>query len=109
MTMDTLWQDVVEVGTTTIDSMGFYSFSDIPMYNRCLYYVQAELTEASEYFGQYVPTYHESALTWEEATPVMPLMNWPANIHIIPAGQMQSGEGTISGIVSELGTSGLYE
>jgi PKD repeat protein len=106
MTMDTLWQDVVEVGTTIIDSLGFYSFTDIPMYNRCLYYVQAELTEESEYFGQYLPTYHESALTWEEASPVMPMMNWPANIYMIPAGQMESGAGVISGIVSELGTRG---
>lgn len=106
MTMDTLWQDVIEVGTTYIDSMGFYSFPDIPMYNRCLYYVQAELTQKSQYFGQYLPTYHESALTWEEATPVMPMMNWPANIYMIPAGQMESGYGIISGIVSELGTRG---
>ena len=106
MTMDTLWQDVVEIGTTVIDSMGFYSFPDIPMYNRCLYYVQAELTEGSEYFGQYLPTYHESALTWEEATPVVPMMNWPANIYMIPASQMETGVGAISGIVSELGTRG---
>jgi PKD repeat protein len=106
MTLDTLWQDVIEVGTTFIDSMGFYSFPDIPMYNRCLYYVQAELTQESQYFGLYLPTYHESALTWEEAAPVLPLMNWPANIYMIPAGQTESGEGMISGIVSELGTRG---
>jgi PKD repeat protein len=107
MEMDSLWQNVIEVGSTMIDSMGFYSFQDISMYNTRLYYVQAELTEGSAYFGQYLPTYYESALTWEEATPILPLMNWPANIYMIAGRQMDSGDGAISGVVSELGTRGL--
>lgn len=102
--LDTLGQNVVEVGSTMIDSMGFYSFQDIPMYNTWLYYLQAELTPGSQYFGQYLPTYFESALTWEEATPWLPLMNWPASIFMIAGNQMDSGDGSISGIVSELGT-----
>jgi PKD repeat protein len=106
MTLDTLGQNVYEVASTFIDSMGFYSFPDVPMYNRCLYYIQAELTEGSQYFGLYLPTYFESALTWEEATPWLPLMNWPANIFMIGASQMESGNGAISGVVSELGTRG---
>jgi PKD repeat protein len=107
MTMDTLWQNVIEVQSVTIDSGGFYSFPDIPMYNTRLYYIQAELTEGSAYFGQYVPTYYESALTWEEATPWLPLMNWPANIYMIAGRSMDNGEGTISGVVSELGARGV--
>jgi PKD repeat protein len=109
MTMDTLWQNVIEVGSTTVDSGGFYSFQDISMYNNRLYYVQAELTEGSAYFGQYVPTYYESAMTWEEATPILPLMNWPANIYMIAGNAMGSGEGAISGVVSELGTRGFMD
>jgi PKD repeat protein len=107
LTLDTLGQNVTEVGSTMLDSMGFYSFSNIPMYNTRLYYVQAELNQESQYFGQYLPTYYESALTWEEATPILPLMNWPANIYMIPAGQLQSGDGVISGTVEELGTRGF--
>jgi PKD repeat protein len=107
MAMDSTWQNVIEVQSTTVDSGGFYSFPDIPMYNSRLYYIQAELTEGSAYFGQYVPTYFESALTWEEATPWLPLMNWPANIYMIAGSTMSTGDGTISGIVSDLGTRGF--
>jgi hypothetical protein len=107
MTMDSTWQYVVEVQSITIDSGGFYSFADVPVYNSRLYYIQAELTEGSAYFGQYVPTYYESALTWEEATPWLPLMNWPANIFMIAGSSTDSGNGAISGVVSDLGARGF--
>jgi hypothetical protein len=77
------------------------------MYNSRLYYIQAELTEGSAYFGQYLPTYFESALTWEEATPWLPLMNWPANIYMIAGRTMSTGDGAISGVVSDLGARGF--
>lgn len=107
MTMDTTWQNVVEVQSTTIDSGGFYSFPEVSMYNSCIYYVQAELTEGSAYFGQYVPTYHISSLSWEEATPWLPLMNWPANIFMIAGDSIDSGNGSITGVVSNLGIRGF--
>lgn len=103
MTMDTLWQGVVEVQSTTIDSGGYYNFPDVPMYNSRIYYIQAELSEGSAHFGEYIPTYHLSALTWEQAEPVLPLMNWPADIFMIPATEGNSGNGMISGIVTNLG------
>jgi PKD repeat protein len=107
MTLDTTGQNVIEVESVTLDSMGHYSFIDIPMYNTWMYYVQAELTQESQYFGQYLPTYYESALTWEEATPVLPYTQLPANILMIAGTQAGSGIGVISGIVSELGTRGF--
>jgi len=107
MTMDTTWQTVIEVQSTTIDSGGFYSFQEVSMYNSCIYYVQAELTEGSAYFGQYVPTYHISSLNWEEAVPVLPLMNWPANIFMIAGDSINSGNGSITGVVSNLGARGF--
>lgn len=103
MTMDTLWQGVVEVQSTTIDSGGFYNFSDVPLYNSRLYFVQAELTEGSAYFGQYMPTYHLSALSWEQAMPILPLNNWTYDIFMIPGSTVESGAGSITGIVSNLG------
>lgn len=109
MTLDTLWQNVVEVQSTTIDSGGFYSFPEVFMYNSCTFYIQAELTEGSAYFGQYVPTYHISSLNWEEATPWLPLMNWPASIYMLEGSSMDSGDGSISGVVSELGTRGFMD
>jgi len=107
MMMDTTWQGVVEVQSVTIDSGGFYSFNNLPMYNDCLYFVQAELTQGSVYFGQYVPTYHINALSWEEAMPVLPLENWPADIFMIATTQMSSGNGVITGMVTELGSRGF--
>jgi PKD repeat protein len=107
MTMDTLWQNVIEIQSVTIDSGGFYSFSEVPMYNSRLYYVQAELTEGSAYFGQYLPTYHVNAMTWEVAEPILPLMNWPANIFMIAGNQPDGGNGEITGVVTNLGARGF--
>jgi hypothetical protein len=106
MMLDSLMQGVIEVQTTTIDSAGWYSFPEVPLYNQYIYFVQAELTEQSAYFGQYLPTYHLSALVWEEAVPVLPLMNWPADIQMIPATMMANGSGSITGLVTSLGARG---
>ena len=107
MSMDTTWQGVIEVQSTTIDSGGFYSFPDIPMYDTRLYYIQAELTEGSAYFGQYLPTYHINSLNWETAMPILPLMNWPADIFMIAGSTVDGGNGVITGVVSDLGSRGF--
>lgn len=107
MTMDTLWQGVVELATVTIDSGGFYNFGEVPMENSRLYFVQAELTEGSAYFGDYVPTYHISSLNWEEAMPILPLNNWPFDVFMIPGSPVDGGNGTITGVVTELGSRGF--
>jgi PKD repeat protein len=107
MSMDSTWQGVVEVQTITIDSGGFYSFNNVPMYNSRLYFVQAELTEGSAYFGEYLPTYHLSALSWELASPVLPLNNWTADVFMIAGNTVDGGSGSITGVVSNLGTRGF--
>jgi PKD repeat protein len=109
MTMDTTWQGVTEVQTVMVDSGGFYNFAGIPLYNTRLYYVQAELTEGSAYYGEYLPTYHISALNWEQANPVLPLNNWTADIYMIAGTTMDAGPGEINGVVSDLGTRGFME
>ncbi len=107
MTMDTTWQGVTEIQSMTIDSGGFYNFSAVPMYNSRLYFVQAELTAGSAYFGQYLPTYHVNALNWEQAMPILPLNNWTSDIFMIAGSPVDGGNGSITGIVSNLGTRGL--
>jgi PKD repeat protein len=107
MAMDTTWQNVYEVQSTTIDSGGFYSFEAVPMYDSRLFYVQAELTEGSAYFGQYVPTYHLNALNWESAIPILPIASWPADIYMIAGSPVDGGNGAITGVVSDLGSRGL--
>jgi len=77
------------------------------MENSRLYFVQAELTEGSAYFGDYVPTYHISSLIWEEAMPILPLENWPADIFMIPGSPVDGGSGTITGVVTNLGSRGF--
>jgi PKD repeat protein len=106
MTMDTLWQGVVEVQTTGLDSGGYYNFYDVPMYNTRMYYVQAELTQNSAYYGQYVPTYHLDAMNWESALPILPFENWPADVLMIASSPVDGGSGTITGIVTNLGARG---
>ncbi len=103
-TFDTLWQNLIEVETTSILDNGYYEFDSIDPEPCRIYFVQAELTDGSAYFGQYVPTYHLSALYWEEAWPVIPFMFWPADVHMIPGGNYNSGPGNIFGTISELNT-----
>jgi PKD repeat protein len=106
MIMDSTWQGVVEVQSMAVDSGGFYNFPNVPMYNTSLYYVQAELTEGSAYFGDYLPTYHLNALSWEQAMPVLPINSWPADIFMIAGSPVESGNGSITGVVSNLGARG---
>jgi hypothetical protein len=68
-----------------------------------MYFVQAELTEGSAYFGDYMPTYHLNALNWEMAMPILPLENWPADVFMIAGSPVESGSGTITGVVTNLG------
>lgn len=109
MTTDSLWQNVIEVGSTTINDSGFYSFDSIPMSNFQLHFVQAELNEGSAWYGQYLPTYHISALTWQEAMPVLPLNNWTHDIFMVEGTPVNSGTGMIIGNVTSLGTRGMLE
>lgn len=109
MTLDTLWQGVVEVATTSTSNNGWYEFQNVPLFNGRLYYVLAELTDSSAYAGEYLPTYYISALNWESADPILPLLNWTADVYMIPATAMGSGNGTITGSVNNLGARGTME
>jgi PKD repeat protein len=109
MTTDSLWQNVVEVGSTTINDSGLYMFDSIPWNNFQLYFVQAELNSGSAWFGQYLPTYHISSLTWQEAMPVLPIPNWSTDIYMIPGTPVNSGDGMIYGNVTNLGTREVVE
>ncbi len=109
MTLDTLGQGVTEVANVVLDSSGFYMFPNVPMYNSRLYFVQAELTEGSVYYGDYIPTYHYNAMSWEYALPVMPFLNWTADVFLVPSSVLNYGSGMITGLVTELETRGYLE
>lgn len=74
-----------------------------------MHYVQAELSENSVYFGDYLPTYHISSLTWQNAFPVMPMFGWLADIFMVPGNNLNSGPGVITGTVTSLNTRGQME
>jgi PKD repeat protein len=108
LTFDTLGDNLVNVATTQIDANGYYEFDGVGLEN-CIYFVQSELTDASAYYGDYVPTYHLSALNWEEAWPVFPFwMGQSYDIYMIAdSNAVNSGNGNIIGVVNADESRGL--
>jgi PKD repeat protein len=106
-TFDTLGNNIVNVASTQVDANGYYEFEEVGFEN-CLYFVQAELNEASSYYGDYVPTYHFSSMYWEEAMPVFPFfMEWSYDIFMIPDISLVNGNGNIMGVVNSNESRGL--
>lgn len=101
MTFDTIGENLVNVAQTNIEENGYYHFEGVPL-ESCIYFVQADLSENSAYYGDYVPTYHISALHWTDAWPVFPFFdNEPADIYMIPVEEDNaSGNGMINGLVT---------
>jgi len=103
MTFDTIGNDLIAVAETEIDENGYYEFEE-EVTDYCLYFVQAELTDASAYYGDYLPTYHISALNWWEAMPIFRFYgydDYAADIYMIPSqGDNSTGDGVIIGTVT---------
>lgn len=100
MTFDTLGSGLFNIATTQIDANGYYEFEEVG-FEHCIYFVQAELTDASAFYGDYSPTYHYSALNWEEALPVFPFPTGEGNdIFMIADSNVTLGDGNINGIVN---------
>jgi len=103
MTFDTIGNDLIAIAETEIDANGYYEF-DEEVTDYCIYFVQAELTDASAYYGDYLPTYHISALNWWEAMPIFRFYGYdgyPADIFMIPSqGDNSTGDGVIIGTVT---------
>ena len=56
--------NLVMTETESFDNTGYYLFEDVNYGNGLTYYVQAELSQQSAHFGQYIPTYHYNATYW---------------------------------------------
>ena len=63
------------------------------------YLVKAALNEASEDYWDFLPTYYDNVLFWDEATYVS-VTNMSVNIYLIP-GNNPGGPGFIGGYISE--------
>ena len=101
MTFDTTGNGLINIATTQIvGDAGYYEFEEVG-FEHCMYFIQAELTDGSAYFGDYIPTYHLSAMNWEEAWPVFPTPNGSSyNVYMIADSNVTNGDGNISGIVN---------
>jgi len=103
MTFDTLGNNLITIETIDIADNGNYLFDNVNTGNAWIYFVQAELSPQSGYFGQYVPTYHFNAIIWTNAWPVFALP-CPANISydimMQPSTTAGIGTGYINGVVN---------
>ncbi|MBE9492065.1 MAG: PKD domain-containing protein [Bacteroidetes bacterium] len=106
MLFDTMGVNLVTVDTTTIGIDGSYLFEN---FEYRTYYIQAELTDGSVYFGQYLPTYHLSSLFWQGATLVIPNPASVYDIYMITNTNYNSGIGEISGTVNNMDTREVLE
>lgn len=100
--LDSLNGNLMPIETTMIDSNGFYLFDNVSSGNGYMYYTQAELTSNSIFYGQYLPTYHYSAISWNNASTVIPGA-CPGNIYydisMVEATAANAGAGYIGGTV----------
>jgi PKD repeat protein len=83
------------------DSLGMYWFGDVLPGH---YYIRASLLSSSAYYGQYVPTYYIDAVNWSNATLIeLGQPNNPYNIHMHHVMSYSSGNGNISGSITQNG------
>ena len=79
------------IDVCTIDSMGFYYFNDVPDGNYLVFAIPFDS-------NGYLPTYYGDVLNWAEATVIaLGEPNNPYDIHLLPAGNMPQGPGSVSG------------
>ena len=109
MVFDTSWTNIVAIDTAEIDADGSYEFEADP-FEHCVYFVQAELSDQSAYFGQYVPTYYINSLSWEEAWPVFPFFPFVSyDIFMVPQSTSNSGNAAVKGVVNAQSTRGVVD
>ncbi|MCX6244765.1 MAG: PKD domain-containing protein [Bacteroidetes bacterium] len=98
----------VETGVMTIvDSVEFGDSAGMYWFNGVLpghYYIRASLLPSSAYYGQYAPTYHFDAVNWSYATLIgLGQPSNPYNIHMHHINSYTSGNGNISGTITQNG------
>ncbi|MFC2100296.1 PKD domain-containing protein [Bacteroidota bacterium] len=95
---DSATQLLTAIDTTNIIQAGYYSFPNVPF---GAYLVKVALSPLSPYYWNYLPTYHDSVLLWNQANYVVLNSNSvSANIQMI-AGNNPGGPGFIGGNVTQ--------
>ncbi|MEN8223803.1 MAG: PKD domain-containing protein [Bacteroidota bacterium] len=99
---DAINSNIVSVATVSFDNNGNYLFENVNHGNGLSFYVQADLSQQSSYFGQYVPTYHYDAIYWEGAQTATEEECPGTIVHDIimqESTAAATGNGSISGVV----------
>lgn len=110
MALDTASNTLAMIETIPIGSNGYYLFEGLEISDPYTYYVQAELSEQSAHYGQYVPTYHYDAIHWVTAWLAIPHACPPDTYHNIFMQENTSattGSGNIMGVVYNDDTKGV--
>ncbi|HSG68169.1 MAG TPA: PKD domain-containing protein [Bacteroidales bacterium] len=112
LTFDSQSNALLETETTSIDANGYYLFEGLNPQGGEGYLLQAELSQQSIYYGQFVPTYHLDAIHWENALEAAaeecpPVEN--NRIRLQAATAAGSGSGTISGVIYNNDTREIIE
>jgi PKD repeat protein len=87
------------IDSTIVDSSGYYQFTGI---NYNVIFLKAELLPTSVYYGDYMPTYFDSAMYWNEATGIVVYQpNNQYNIGLLPVAWItNTGNGEMNGSVT---------
>ncbi len=84
---------------TPISGAGFYTFSNLPAGN---YRTKAALIPGDADYANYLPTYHDNDLMWNNATVIGLAANGTATANInLVAGNNPGGPGFIGGLISQ--------
>ncbi len=92
--LDSNQNSIPYVNTSMIDSSGVYYFTQVPDGD---YVINAIPILPSGY----LPTYYGDVITWEQATHILlGVPNNPYNIHLVLAGSLVPGPGSVSGQIN---------
>ena len=92
---------ITEVFSNIVDSLGYYLFYPMAPAD---YYVKAEPSPSSAYFGTHMPTYYGDVAFWDDAVLINLDDNvYTADINLIPVSQAAGGPGQITGIIEYSG------
>ena len=89
--------EIIPIDTGVFYQLGYYWFSQM-LANE--YVIKAELTENSNQYGKFFPTYSTKSLFWQGADPISLYTNmFDIDVQLVPKPHMGSGSGKISGMV----------
>jgi len=100
-------EQIVPYDTNRFSYLGYYTFPNVLPGE---YLLKVELTQGSEEYGDWFPTYYSSSLAWKEASGLQLTDNvYDAAVHLVAVQDTLSGEGLISGQVIQGESSGYGE